>query len=358
MGSLEAAVNRAIIYSDPPTSATQIVELPIEKPGPGQVLVRLFYSGVCHTDLGFCSNSFGLPNPAPKGQVGGHEGVGEVVEQGPGVTTPAIGAKVGVKYAADACLNCDNCLVGGETSCPSVKVSGYYTPGTFQQYVVSSATYLTPIPDGIDLAGAGPLMCGGITVYTALKRAGTRFGDWVLVSGAGGGLGHLAIQYAKAIGAQVIALDHGSKKSFCEELGADAFVDFTKFETDEELKEEVWKISKSGVKTVLCCVSGNRAYEQSMDFLGFRGTLVCLGVPPAGGLGASLASRVNAMIMSELTIFAIKSGNRQDAKECLDIAARGLVKTHYKLRGMDELTAIFHEMEEGTISGRVVIDLR
>jgi len=354
MVSLAATVNRAIIYSDPPTTATQVVELPIEKPGPGQVLVRLSYSGVCHTDHGFCTNSFGLPVPAAKGQVGGHEGVGEVVEQGPGVTTPAIGAKVGIKYAADACLNCDNCLIGGETTCPSVKVSGYYTPGTFQQYVVSSATYVTPIPDGIELASAGPLMCGGITVYTALKRSRTKFGDWVLISGAGGGLGHLGIQYAKAIGARVIALDHGSKRGLCEELGADAFVDFTKFGKDEDLKAEVWKISKNGVKTVLNCVSNNKSYSQAMGFLGFRGTLVCIGVPEVELLGIS----VGTMIQMEQTIFAIKAGNRQEAKECLDIAARGLVKTHYKLRGMDSLTDIFNEMEAGTITGRAVIDLR
>jgi propanol-preferring alcohol dehydrogenase len=203
-----------------------------------------------------------------------------------------------------ACIDhIDNCLIGGETTCSSTKISGYFTPGTFQQYVVSSATYVTPIPDGIDLAEAAPLMCAGITVYTALKRAGTRFGDWVLISGAGGGLGHLAIQYAKAIGARVIALDHGSKKAFCEELGADAFVDFTKFSKDEELKEEVWKIAKNGVKTVLCCASNNRAYEQALNFLGFRGTLVCVGVPPQGGIGESLGSRVVAMIGLELTIF-------------------------------------------------------
>lgn len=158
---------------------------------------------------------------------------------------------------------------------------------------------MTPIPDGIDLAGAGPLMCGGITVYTGLKRAGTRSGDWVLVSGAGGGLGHLGIQYAKAIGARVIALDHGSKEAFCKELGADAFVDFTKFEKDEDLKQEVWKIAKKGVKTVLCCASSSKAYAQAMPFLGFRGALVCIGVPAGELVGVS----VGAMIGRELTVF-------------------------------------------------------
>jgi propanol-preferring alcohol dehydrogenase len=176
-------------------------------------------------------------------------------------------------------MKTDNCLVGGETSCSSVKISGFFTPGTFQQYIISPARYVTPIPDGVDLAGAAPLMCGGIAVYTGLKRANAKSGDWVLVSGAGGGLGHLAIQYAKAMGARVLAVDAGSKGALCNELGAEAFIDFTKFSTDEELTAEVLKISKGGVQTVLMCSSNLRAYTQALGFLGFRGTLCCLGVP-------------------------------------------------------------------------------
>jgi propanol-preferring alcohol dehydrogenase len=176
------------------------------------------------------------------------------------------------------------------------------TPGTFQQYCISSAQYVTPIPEGIDLAGAAPLMCGGITVYTALKRAGSKFGDWVLVSGAGGGLGHLAIQYAKAIGSRVIGMDVGEKEKFCKDLGADVFINFMNFKKDEDLTAEVKKYAPSGVKTVLACSSSNRAYDQAMSFLGFRGTLICIGVPdgdvmPIGG------AIVAPMIGLELNIF-------------------------------------------------------
>ncbi|KAH6698935.1 chaperonin 10-like protein [Leptodontidium sp. MPI-SDFR-AT-0119] len=342
----KGTMNRAVQYADPPSIKTVVAELPIETPGPGEVLVRMLYSGVCHTDYGFCTNSFGLPMPAPAGQVGGHEGIGEVIEQGPGVTTPEIGAKVGIKYAADACLNCENCLVGGETSCSQVKVSGYFTPGTFQQYVISSAKYVTPIPDGIDLAAAAPLMCGGVTVYAALKRSNTKHGNWVLVTGAGGGLGHLAIQFAKAIGARVIAVDSGSKESFCKGFGADAFVDFTKFSTDEDITAEVRRIAPNGVKTVIACATPTRSYNQTIGFLGFRGVLVCLGLPENDRTPIKGAEAFT-LLNNELTIMSLKAGNRLEAKECLDIVARGLVKTHYELRPMESISDVrwfFHLM--------------
>jgi propanol-preferring alcohol dehydrogenase len=197
-------------------------------------------------------------------------------------------------------MKTENCLVGGETSCSSVKISGFFTPGTFQQYVVSSARYVTPIPDGVDLAGAAPMMCGGAAVYAGLKRANTKSGDWILISGAGGGLGHLAIQYAKAMGARVLAVDASSKEALCNELGAEAFIDYAKFSTDEELTAEVHKISKGGARTVLMCSSDHKAYTQALGFLGFRGTLCCLGV--AEGENPFGPKAMGLIMNTELTI--------------------------------------------------------
>jgi propanol-preferring alcohol dehydrogenase len=194
----------------------------------------------------------------------------------------------------------DNCLEGGETSCSFVKVSGYITPGTFQQYCLSAARYVTPIPDGLDLAGVAPLMCGGITVYAALKRAALRNGDWVVVTGAGGGIGHLAIQYAKALGARVLALDSGSKKSFCIELGADEFVDFMAHGTSDDLISTVKKLTGGGARAVLMCSSSNKAYAQAIPMLGFRGSLWCIGVPEDDV--AIESAKVLALIDQELSI--------------------------------------------------------
>jgi propanol-preferring alcohol dehydrogenase len=239
------------------------------------------------------------------------------------------------------------------------KASGFFHPGTFQQYLTASAKCVTPIPEGIDPAGAAPLMCAGVSVYAGLKRAHTKAGDWVLVSGGGGGLGHLAIQYAKAMGARVIAMDVRSKEDFCKEVGAGFFIDFTKFGADEDITAEVKRIVPGGVKIVLCCVGSRRAYLQAQKFLGPRGALVCLGIPviPVGEptalfeLGPLVMNELNiigrriCILLSkheyELIKFAgMKSGSRQEAKECLDIAASGLVKTRYQLRSMDSLTQV------------------
>lgn len=176
-------------------------------------------------------------------------------------------------------------------------------------------------------------------MYAALKRAKVQPGDWVLISGAGGGLGHLAIQYGKAFGVRVLALDVGSKEEFCKGLGAEVFIDFTSFEDDAALKKEVLKVTGGGAKTVIMCASSERAYAQAVGWLGFRGTLVCLGVPE-GKRSPIEGAVVGDLISLELTIFALKSGNRQEAKECLDMVARGLVKTEYQLRSMGNLTKV------------------
>jgi propanol-preferring alcohol dehydrogenase len=203
-------------------------------------------------------------------------------------------------------LLADNCLEGGETSCPSGTVSGYLTPGTFQQFCISSAAYVTPIPEGLDPASAAPLMCGGISVYSALKRANIRHGQWVVISGAGGGLGHLAIQYANALGAKTLALDSGSKEKFCLDLNTDAFVDFAKFDSDDALAAHIKSITNDTVKIALVCSSSNRAYAQAVLFLGFRGVVACLGVPEGKPVSIDGAN-VGYLLAKELTITGMYS---------------------------------------------------
>lgn len=145
-------------------------------------------------------------------------------------------------------------------------------------------------------------MCGGITVYAALKRARVQPGDWVLISGGGGGLGHLAIQYGRGFGVRVLALDIGSKEAFCKGLGAEEFIDFTKFKDDAALEQEVHRVTGGGAKTVIMCASSEKAYAQAVGWLGFRGTLVCLGVPE-GKRSPIAGAIVEDLIRLELTIF-------------------------------------------------------
>lgn len=174
MGSVEVPTHhKAIVYDKPGEISTKIETIETPKPGVGEVLINLTHSGVCHSDQAvMCNRWTWLPAPTQAGQVGGHEGVGKVVALGPGAenTGVKIGDRVGIKWMAGTCGNCMPCLAGKDACCLSGKISGYFTPGTFQQYALGPAHYVTPIPDGVPSDLAAPLLCGGVTVYAGLKK--------------------------------------------------------------------------------------------------------------------------------------------------------------------------------------------
>jgi propanol-preferring alcohol dehydrogenase len=201
-----------------------------------------------------------------------------VVQLGDGVDNVALGDRVGVKWITSACLTCEQCCLGFDNKCLKRKVSGFKTPGTFQQYIITDPRYATPIPDGLSSEAAAPLLCGGVTVWSALIYAECNLGDWLGISGAGGGLGHLAIAYAKAFGLRVVAIDHSSKAEFCKDQGADHFLGFDQFD-ETELANKVKELTNGGCHGFLVCNSSSRAYDQSLDLLRYAGTLVCVGIP-------------------------------------------------------------------------------
>ncbi|OAL36775.1 hypothetical protein AYO20_03830 [Fonsecaea nubica] len=349
---------KAIIYSNPGTTATEIIDVDVPEPQDGEILVRITHSGVCHTDYSLATQTLGHVR-LPEGQVGGHEGVGVVVKLGPGVTARQLGERVGIKWIASSCLTCEMCLYGYESKCTLRKVSGLGHPGTFQQYLVTNAQYATPIPDGVDSAKAAPLLCGGITVYVALQRAELSPGQWVAISGGGGGLGSLATQYAKTMGLHVLAIDHPSKADFCRKIGADAFLDFTKFSgegADKALADEAKRLTGGGAHAILVSNSSSKSYDQALDLVRYGGTLVCVGLPE--GSSPPIAGAVPSnMIMNRLTIKGTMIGNRKDAVECLKPLARGQIDPQVTVRPMSHLTQVFDEMHAGRIQGRVVLDM-
>jgi len=171
------------------------------------------HSGVCHSDLAFISNRYQhMPELTRKGQIGGHKGIGSSVKLGEGVTNVKLGYRVGVKWITSTCLSCDLCMAEFAGRCASRKVPSYRDPGTFQQYMISDPKHVTPIPHELDSAEAAPLLCGSFSVYSALLKSDCKPGDWIGLSGAIGGLGHLAIKYAEAFGPLVLGIDHGTKK--------------------------------------------------------------------------------------------------------------------------------------------------
>ncbi|RVX68504.1 Alcohol dehydrogenase 2 [Exophiala mesophila] len=357
--------HKALVYDNPGSISTKLEEIDTPKPGVGEVLINLTHSGVCHSDMGVMCNSWAwLPAPTQKGQVGGHEGVGKVAALGPGTESSGlkIGDRVGIKWIAAACGNCTPCLGGADACCTSAKISGYYTPGTFQQYALGPANYVTPIPDGLPSDAAAPMLCGGVTVYSALSKTGARPGDWVVIPGAGGGLGHLALQIgAKAFGFRMIGIDMGEKEKLAKECGAEVFLDLSQYSRDDEGTKKLVADVKSaaggvGAHAVVVCTASNVAYAQALTFLRYRGTLVCVGVPEGASQPIQTANPA-ALLAQELRIVGSAVGNRKDAMETLELAARGIVKTHFETQPMSKLTEVFERMDKGKLQGRVVLDL-
>jgi len=302
----------------------------------------------------------GLPFPTQPGQVGGHEGVGIVVKLGPGAEQSRVklGDRVGIKWVAYACGACAACLEGEDGVCFNQKVSGYYYPGTFQQYALAPANYVTPIPDALSSEDAAPLLCAGVTTYAALRKSNARSGQWVVIAGAGGGLGHIACQIgSRGMAYRIIGIDHGSKESLVKECGAEVFIDVTKFD-DKTIAEEVKRVTGGlGASAVIVCTASNRAYAQALGFLRFGGTLVCVGMPE--GDQVPIANAFPATIVTQVhTIKGSAVGNQREALEVLEMASRGIVKTHLRIEPMERLTEVFEEMAAGKMQGRVVLDLQ
>jgi propanol-preferring alcohol dehydrogenase len=297
-----------------------------------------------------------LPFPTPAGQVGGHEGVGKIVKLGLGSETQGlkVGDRVGVKWIAGICGNCPACLEGIDASCSAGKVSGYYTPGTFQQYVVSPANYVTPIPDGLDSADAAPMLCAGVTVYSALRKSGAEAGQTIAILGAGGGLGHLAVQIAaKGMAMRVIGIDSDEKKDLVLASGAEHFIPLSVGDTPKAVKDFTNGI---GVQAAIVVTAANGAYATAPSMIKYGGTVVCVGVPE-GDMVPIATAFPGLIVTRSLKIVGSAVGNRKEAIDTLDMAARGIVKTHFRVEKLDKLTEVFEDMHAMKLQGRVVIDL-
>ncbi|CAI4692534.1 ADM_collapsed_G0042540.mRNA.1.CDS.1 [Saccharomyces cerevisiae] len=185
-------------------------DIPVPEPKPNEILINVKYSGVCHTDLHAWHGDWPLPVKLPL--VGGHEGAGVVVKLGSNVKGWKVGDLAGIKWLNGSCMTCEFCESGHESNCPDADLSGYTHDGSFQQFATADAIQAAKIQQGTDLAEVAPILCAGVTVYKALKEADLKAGDWVAISGAAGGLGSLAVQYATAMGYRVLGIDAGEEK--------------------------------------------------------------------------------------------------------------------------------------------------
>lgn len=324
-------------------------KIPVQKPGPDEVLINIKYSGVCHTDLHAVNGDWPLPTKLPL--VGGHEGAGVVVAVGDLVKDVEIGEHAGVKWINGTCLSCSFCQQSDEPLCAKALLSGYTVDGTFQQYCIAKAAHIARIPKECDLEAIAPVLCAGITVYKGLKESAARPGQTVAIVGAGGGLGSLACQYAKAMGLHVIAIDSGNeKRDMCKKLGAASFVDFA----DGNVVSDVKAATEDGLgpHAVILVAVNEKPFQQAAEYVRPRGTVIAIGLPA----GAYLRAPVFESVIRMIRIQGSYVGNRRDSAEAIEFFRRGLIKAPYKSIGLSELQKVYDLMHEGKIAGRYVVD--
>ncbi|KAL3424734.1 putative alcohol dehydrogenase [Phlyctema vagabunda] len=202
------------------------------------------------------------------------------------------------------------------------------------------------------------MLCAGVTTYAALRKSNAKSGQWVVIVGAGGGLGHIACQIgSRGMALRIIGIDHPSKEKLAMDCGAEGFVDITKFD-DDTIGKEVKRLTGGlGASAVIVCTASNGAYAQATSYLRFGGTLVCVGMPE-GDMVPIAGAFPSLMVANAWKIRGSTVGNQREALEVLDMAARGIVKTKFRLETMDKLTEVFEEMSAGKMQGRVVLDLQ
>jgi propanol-preferring alcohol dehydrogenase len=338
--TMRAAVVRA--FREPLT----IEERPIPTPGPGEVLVQVVASGVCHTDLHAANGDWPVKPALPF--VPGHEGAGIVAAVGAGVTRVKEGDPVGVVWLHDACGVCEHCTAGWETLCEAQHNSGYGVDGAFAEYVVGAAAYVARLPDRPDFAAMAPILCAGVTTYKGIRETEARPGQWLAIAGLGG-LGHLAVQYAKAMGLHVAALDVTEEKlALARALGADVTVNATASDAAERIVRQ----TGGGAHGVLVTAVSRAAFTQALRMVRRRGTVSLVGLPPG-----DFAMPIFDVVLKRITVRGSIVGTRADLSEAIAFAAEGKVRAHFTQAPLAEINRVLSDLDAGRVDGRIVLTL-
>lgn len=322
-----------------------IEEVNVPDVPPGRILVKVVASGVCHTDLHAADGDWPVKPSLPF--IPGHEGVGYVAKVGAGVTHVKEGDRVGVPWLHTACGHCEHCMTGWETLCDGQQMTGYTVNGGYADYVLADPNFVGKLPDTLEFAPAAPVLCAGVTVYKGLKVLERKPGDWVAISGIGG-LGHMAVQYAKAMGFHVIAVDIADDKlALARSLGADMVVNAATQDAVAEVQKHI-----RGAHGVLVTAVSRAAFAQALGMLHKRGTMSLVGLPP-GGFDLPIFD----VVLNAKTVRGSIVGTRMDLEEALAFAGEGKVVTHYSTDKIENINNIFATMKAGKIDGRVVLEM-
>ncbi len=327
----------------------ELQEVPKPEPGSGEVVVKIETSGLCHTDIHAAHGDWPVKPKLPL--IPGHEGVGLIESLGPGVTELTglrEGDRVALPWLGSACGYCEACLTGWETLCEKQLNTGYFIDGSYAEYAKANANFVGRVPPEIDPLDAAPLTCAGVTTYKALKVSGARPAQLVAIFGIGG-LGHLALQYARVFGAHTVAVDIVDEKlQLARELGAD-------YTVNAKTEDPVQAIKALGGADVAIGVAvAPKAFEQAYASLRRGGRLVFVALPADNFVQLPIFETV----LNGLQIFGSIVGTRIDLTEVFDLHKAGRTRVIREVRRLDQVNEAFEEVETGRAKARLVFDLR
>jgi propanol-preferring alcohol dehydrogenase len=322
----------------------EILDVPLPSPGPGEVLVRIEASGLCHTDIHAARGDWPVKPTPPF--VPGHEGVGLVERIGDGVSSRRLGERVAIPWLGHACGHCGYCVSGRETLCLEQRNTGYGVDGGFAEYVVADAAFVVPVPEGVTAFDAAPLTCAGVTTYKAIKVADIVPSERVAIFGVGG-LGHLAVQYANIIGGTVIGVDVTDEKlRLAKDLGAEHVVNAAEVDPAQAIQD------LGGADVAVALAATPASFEQAFRSLRRGGRLVCVALPKDQMMSIPIFDTV----LGGLSVLGSIVGTRQDLAEVFALHALGRTAVKAEPRKLDDVNAAIDDVLASRVEARLVFE--
>ncbi len=323
-----------------------IIEKELRELNPSEALVDIEYCGVCHSDVHIVDGTF----PYVENRFIGHEGVGVVSKIHPSVKSLKVGDRVSVAWFYAGCGNCEYCNTGRETFCHNAVNAGFSADGALANKCIVVADYAVKVPQGLDPKLAAPIACAGVTSYKAVKVSSIKPGEWLVVYGIGG-LGHLAVEYAKKVfNAKVIAVDIDDKKLLlAKKVGADLVCNSLK----EDPIEFISKNTSGGAQAAIVTAVAKKAFDQAVFSVKRCGVVVAVAIPPV-----SMELPVIKTVLEGITVLGSLVGTRTDLKEAFEFAKVGIALPEVSVKPFKEINNILKDLAQNKITGRIVIDIK
>ncbi|GLI81133.1 hypothetical protein PoHVEF18_009504 [Penicillium ochrochloron] len=343
-------LQQAAVVENPGDSFTVVLRdnVPVGDPGADEILIKLNCTGICHSEVRAVLG-WGVYN-----SIIGHEGVGTVIKAGPNVSPSLMGQRVGFKWLYNACTECSVCRRGFFQNCPKQLNTSRHVPGTLQQYAVADARFITKIPDGVPDEVAAPLLCAGLTMAGALAHLENELqpGDWVVISGSGGGLGHIGVQLAARVKKlRVIAVDSGDeKRDLSLSSGAEAFIDFK----TEDVAKRVLELTEEGAHATIVVPGTKEAFQMAPTLVRNMGRIICVGLPRND---IELPISATLCAARGLTIQGSSVGSETQMTELLQLALEGVITPAIEVFDFSEAPNLIQRITKDAILGRAVVKI-